>query len=121
VWTGTISPLPFARLTIQNDAHKLKHTKVKYAPQSCLHILSEERCLSFPDILHAEILCTSYYFKFKVLKQNTFTKKDIIKIGYFSCISMAPVVRNINISAAGHEKYFMHPFLYIWYIPEGSS
>jgi len=34
---------------------------------------------------------------------------------------MAPVVRNINISAAGHKKYFMHPFLYIWYIPEGSK
>jgi len=34
---------------------------------------------------------------------------------------MAPLVRNINIYAAGHEKYFMHPFLYIWYIPEGSS
>lgn len=80
VWTGTISPLPFARLTIQNDAYKLKHTKVKYASQSCLHILLEERCLSFPETIHAEILCTSDYFKFEVLKQNTFTKKDIIKM-----------------------------------------
>lgn len=86
---------------------------INWSIQSCLHILLEERCLSFPATLHAEILCTSDYFKFKVLKQNTFTKNDIIKIGYVSWISMAPVVWNINSYAAGHEKYFMHPFLYI--------
>lgn len=56
VWTGTTSPLPFARLSIQSDAsYKLKHTKVKYTSQSSFPILSDQRCPSFPDTLHAEI------------------------------------------------------------------